>query len=147
MSGFWAAGFWADGFWSPGFWGESQPSAQELQEPFDAPYQEYVTRISAERAAEWRRKIEGKNLDVSTKVDQQYDSPAGRGAPGKGESHVIRSVAPSLSRSNAQIRIAPIRTSPFPSTSVEQRARRPIVGNDDDAEAMLVMFIMTVDDD
>lgn len=109
------------------------------QHPFDTPYREYVKRINAERADEWRRsKMAPEPVASPEKVGD--DSRVGPGAPVAAETE---SVAPRIIQ-NAERSIALTKQALGAITRPAAISARQRL---DDEAAMLALFALMVDDD
>lgn len=107
---------------------------------FDAPYREYVKRVTEQRAAEYREATAKAAQEQGAFIDSLL---------GKGSSRVIDAVAPSLSIQSQQILIdgQGIVATTATTASTKGKRKQPAVANEDEAAAMLAMFMLMQDED
>ncbi len=113
---------------------------QDEQRPFDTPYQEYVKRINAERAAEWQHRNDPPApAPIATPESLDYDARVGQGAPAAGAKPVAPTLIQDAERSIALTKQALGTITRTAAITARQRL--------DDEAAMLALFALMVDDD
>ena len=120
---------------------EQRNDDQDEQRPFDTPYQEYVKRINAERAAEWQHRNDppAPPAPIATPDSLDYDARVGQGAPAAGTNPVAPTLIQDAERSIALTKQALGTITRTAAITARQRL--------DDEAAMLALFALMVDDD
>lgn len=115
---------------------------QDEQRPFDTPYQEYVKRINAERAAEWQHRNDPPApAPIATPESLDYDARVGQGAP---VADATDFAAPQQIIQDAERSIALTKQALGTITRTAAITARQRL---DDEAAMLALFALMVDDD